>query len=456
MINFDEILKGLTLILTNAVATLPQKEKDLAMNYLAGLKARMDFDIKQLANEQLSLSAVIARLENEPQIIISQVESLGVVAVSDIEDAANDAIDLLIASIPTVTVEGETKAAFDTQSTYSKAVGVSPNTIPDSKLTTYGLFIAGELSPADTIAVARKLGCTAIRTGLNMDTYTLSKAAGVQQFIRAGFDVYLNINWKTIRDGNGQRSPQPWVNSYEMDSYKSRLTNILIDCKGVKCVTLENEETNNIYHSGDGPGYVVQLAAASEICRSMGITITNGGLTNPGLQIACYRWLVTNNKTVEAKDFYDKCMDSRTKKAAKYRGTNKDLDAKADETAYLLSNYGKLVDFVNFHWYEPLIKSTGILGFNFIPNNTSSVTPGALKQVSSYIRSMTGLDAISNEVGITNENEKLVTSVLKDFAANNIKTLVWFSATSENGTTDPLNDGTDLNSLGIEFANFVK
>lgn len=451
MINFDEILKGLTLILTNAVATLPQKEKDLAMGYLKGLEERFLFYLNQLEAGTLSLNDVIALLENEPQIVISQVESLGIVAGANIEDAVNHAIDLLIASIPTVTVEGETVAAFP-QSTYSKAVGVSPNTIPDSKLTTYGLFIAGELSPADTIAVARKLGCTAIRTGLNMDTYTLSKAAGVQQFIRAGFDVYLNINWKTIRDGNGQRSPQPWVNSYEMDSYQNRLTNILIDCKGVKCVTLENEETNNIYHSGDGPGYVVQLAAASEICRSMGIPITNGGLTNPGLQIACYRWLVTNNKTVDAKDFYDKCMDSRTKKAAKYRGTNKDLDAKADETAYLLSNYGKLIDFVNFHWYEPLLKYS----YGIFKNNTSDVTPGALKQVSSYIRAMTGLDAISNEVGITNENERLVTSVLKDFAANNIKTLVWFSATSENGTTDPLNDGTDLNSLGNAFAKFVK
>lgn len=451
MINFDEILKGLTLILTNAVATLPQKEKDLAMNYLKGLEERFLFYLNQLSAGTLALNDVVAFLENEPQIIISQVESFGIVAGADVEGAINDAIDLLIASIPTVTVEGETVAAFP-QSTYSKAVGVSPNTIPDSKLTTYGLFIAGELSPADTIAVARKLGCTAIRTGLNMDTYTLSKAAGVQQFIRAGFDVYLNINWKTIRDGNGQRSPQPWVNSYEMDSYQNRLTNILIDCKGVKCVTLENEETNNIYHSGDGPGYVVQLAAASEICRSMGIPITNGGLTNPGLQIACYRWLVTNNKTVDAKDFYDKCMDSRTKKAAKYRGTNKDLDAKADETAYLLSNYGKLIDFVNFHWYEPLLKYS----YGIFKNNTSDVTPGALKQVSSYIRAMTGLDAISNEVGITNENERLVTSVLKDFAANNIKTLVWFSATSENGTTDPLNDGTDLNSLGNAFAKFVK
>ncbi len=450
MINFDEILKGLTLILTNAVATLPQKEKDLAMNYLAGLKARIEFDINQLASEQNSLNAVISRLEQEPQIIIAQVESLGIVAGANIEDAVNHAIDLLIASIPTVTVEGETVAAFP-QSTYSKAVGVSPNTIPDSKLTTYGVFIAGELSPGDAITVAKKLGATAIRMGINIDQWA-GRNTGFEQFKQNGFKVYLNVNYYTIRaEIKGQRTAQPFVPANEMDKYKAQLREILTVCRP-DYLMIENEETADIFHSGSAYEYLNQLSAASEVARSMGIPISNGGLTNPGLQMCTYRWLVTNNQTVAANDFYNNCMDSRTKKAAKYRGTNKDMDAKADETAYLLSNYGKLIDFVNFHWYEPLLKYS----YGIFKNNTSDVTPGALKQVSSYIRAMTGLDAISNEVGITNENEKLVTSVLKDFAANNIKTLVWFSATSENGTTDPLNDGTDLNSLGNAFAKFVK
>ena len=124
------------------------------------------------------------------------------------------------------------------------------------------------------------------------------------------------------------------------------------------------------------------------------------------------------------------------------------------ETEYLLNNYAVLTDVVNSHWYEPLIRQTGLFGW--FENDTQFVTPGALSYITEYIRKVTGKDVISNEVGILNAQPGLVTSVLKNFQECGIKELCWSSFTSENGTVDPLNNGTDLNNLGLAFANFLK
>lgn len=451
MINFDEILKSLTLILTNAVATLPQKEKDLAMDYLKGLEERFLFYLNQLEAGTLSLNDVIALLENEPQIIISQVESLGIVAGADIEGAINDAIDLLITSIPTVTVEGETKADF-TQSTYSKEVGVLPTgTISKGSQTQFGLFTSGELLIPDVITLAKKLGVTTVRFGLNMDEYK-GKSIGLEQLLAAGLQVLVNLNFKTIRDDYGLRVPQPWVQQYELEDYESQARAILTKYPNIYAVVVDNEETVNLFHSGEASEYVTQLSVMSKVCRSLGIKVTNGGLTNPGLQILVYRNLQNNSQTVAANNFYNNCMDTRTRKAAKYPGSNAALEAKAAETDYLLSNYGKLVDFVNIHWYEPLIKTGGI--FNTI-NRTKTSSPDALKNVVDYVVEKTGKPVISNETGTLNSQSELVTAIMKDMQSVGIKVCVWFSATSDSGQTDPLNIGTDLTEEGEAFQKFL-
>lgn len=442
MINFDEILKSLTLILTNAVATLPQKEKDLAMNYLAGLKARIKFDMDQLASEQNSLNAVISRLEQEPQIIIAQVESLGIVAGADVEGAINDAIDLLITSIPTGTVAGET--------VYAKGF-VSGDQVSTSSIN-FGVYMAGTLSANDIITFSNKLGVKTVRLGINMDQWA-GKNATFQVLKQAGFDLILNVNFKTIRDEVGVRSPQPFCPSIGLETYKKKLREILTECTPAWAIC-ENEETNDIFHSGTAADYVPQYSAFCEVCKDMGIKVANGGLNYRPLQILTYRWLVANSRSASADFFYKNCMDSRTAKAAKNKGSNKELEQKASETEYLLSYYARLGDAVNLHWYEPLIKKVGLFGM--FDNSTGAVTPQALYQITSYIRATTGKDVISNECGILNNNPDLVASMVQDFKNNKVNLVVYSSFVSPNGTTDPLNDGVNLNALGIVFAKAIK
>jgi hypothetical protein len=451
MINFDEILKGLTLILTNAVATLPQKEKDLAMGYLKGLEERFLFYLNQLESGTLSLNDVIALLENEPQIVISQVESLGIVAGADIEGAVNDAIDLLIASIPTVTVAGETKADF-TQSTYSKAVGVVAGDQPVTSGVAFGVYMAGTLSANDIITFSNKLGVKTVRLGINMDQWA-GKNATFQVLKQAGFDLILNVNFKTIRDEEGARSPQPFCPTIGLESYKKKLREILTECTPAWAIC-ENEETNDIFHSGTAQDYVPQYSAFCEVCKDMGIKVANGGLNYRPLQILTYRWLVANSRSASADFFYKNCMDSRTAKAAKNKGSNKELEQKASETEYLLSYYARLGDAVNLHWYEPLIKKVGLFGM--FDNSTGAVTPQAMYQITSYIRAVTGKDVVCNECGILNNNPDLVTSMIQDFKNNKVNLVVYSSFVSPNGTTDPLNDGVNLNALGIVFAKAIK
>lgn len=457
-INLDEIKDELIASLESAGVNLFDKQTNLVYSYIAAANTRFVNYVKGYAAGTLRSESVLVFLDSEKRVLYSQLISIGIVAGSAVESVINNTFATFIklfneAVIP---IEAGTKLSIETDKVItiiSPFAAQTPGTISDKKQAIYGVFTAGELQIKDTITLAKKLGCTAIRIGLNMDSWT-GRNTGIEQAQAAGLKVYLNVNWKTIRAENGIRNPQPFLQLSETGEYEKTFTEILAKYKdAIALLVIENEETVNLFHNGTAEEYVYELSVAKKIAEKFGVRITNGGLVNPQLQILTYRNLVEESRIVAANDFYDNCMDSRTKKMAKYRN-NKEMEAKVAETEYLLNNYAVLTDVVNLHWYEPLIEKVGI--FNWFENDTQFSTPGALSYIVEYLKKVTGKEVVCNEVGILNAQPGLVTSVLKDFQKSGIKELCWSSFTSDNGTVDPLNNGTELNNLGLAFANFLK
>lgn len=457
-INIDEIKDEFINSLKAAGVGLAGKESELVYGYITAANARFINYVKGYASGTLRSESVMVFLDSEKRVLYSQLISIGVVAGSAVESVINNTFATFIklfneAVIP---IEAGTKLSIETDKVVTiiyPFAAQTPGTISDKKQNVYGVFTAGELQIKDTITLAKKLGCTAVRLGLNMDSWT-GRNTGIEQVQAAGLKVYLNVNWKTVRTQEGIRMPQPFLSLNETADYEKTLTEILAKYKdAISLLVIENEETVNLFHSGTAEDYVYELSVAYKIAKKFDVRITNGGLVNPQLQILTYRNLIEENRIVAANDFYDNCMDSKTKKNAKYRN-NKDVEAKVAETEYLLKNYKVLVDVVDFHWYEPLIKQVGM--FNWFENDTQFATPGALGYITEYIKKITGKEVICNEVGVLNGQPGLVTSVLKDFQKCGIKELCWSSFTSDNGTVDPLNNGTELNNLGLAFANFLK
>lgn len=339
------------------------------------------------------------------------------------------------------------------------SAGIIPGDNTDrANATTYGAFFAGELNYKTAADVAEKLGVKIIRTGQNMDQFK-GKNDAVAYFKSRGFAVALNVNFKTVVDDQGVRHPQPFA--ADLNQYKTDLDKVLSVTRP-DYLFIENEETVRLFHSGTVQQYVLQLQAAKEVADFHGIPISNGGLVvRPALQILPYRALLADGRSYEAEFFYENCMDSTARKYC--LPGNKTIDALCADVEYLLREYDKMrLSYINMHWYEPLIEQSSVgkffsgIGKFLNLNSPLTATPNALTDILWYISTMTDIPVISNETGILVADADLMTSVIKNFKQNNVHFMCWFSATSANGKTIPLNDGTNLTPLGTVYANTIK
>lgn len=320
-INIDEIKDEFINSLKAAGVGLAGKESELVYGYITAANARFINYVKGYAAGTLRSESVLLFLDSEKRVLYSQLISIGIVAGSAVESVINNTFATFIKLFneAVTPIEAGTKLSIETDKVVtiiSPFAAQTPGTISDKKQNVYGVFTAGELQIKDTITLAKKLGCTAIRIGLNMDSWT-GRNTGIEQAQAAGLKVYLNVNWHTIRNENGIRVPQPFLQVSETAEYEKTLTEILAKYKdAIALLVTENEETVNLFHSGTAEEYIYELSVAYKIAKKFGVRITNGGLVNPQLQILTYRNLVEESRIVAANDFYDNCVDSRTKKIA--------------------------------------------------------------------------------------------------------------------------------------------
>jgi hypothetical protein len=84
-----------------------------------------------------------------------------------------------------------------------------------------------------------------------------------------------------------------------------------------------------------------------------------------------------------------------------------------------------------------------------------TITPGAQKEIISYIERVTGKRAMSNEVGTRTSSPEVVTGVLQQLSEMGMAYVIWFSGDGSGGSVALQNEDGSLRPNGIAFKNFM-
>ena len=240
----------------------------------------------------------------------------------------------------------------------------------------------------------------------------------------------------TIRNGGGHGKPStPPTDEKE---YTRVITEILDKYKP-EVLVIENEENSmELFYTGTPTQYHNELALACRLSHEKNIKCTNGGLVSTLVIALVYSDLLENVNKDEANKFLK--MSLTPEKLKEYEKQQSKIEIQIERGKDLLAGYKENgADYVNFHWY--------------------SDSPEALELAKSYLENITGLPAISNEMGQQkNINPDQVTDIMKKIIDLNIPIAVWYSIDTlaygeAKGLTD--SNGT-LRENGIAFQRFLK
>lgn len=322
------------------------------------------------------------------------------------------------------------------------------NTAYTPGTTQFGVMFADIGSAQDKVNILKQLHVKTTRMTLSIDTWTGSNPA-LEALQNAGYKVLLNVYWKKIRNSDGSKTPQPYPTGNDLETYRSKLNDILTKYKP-EVLLVENEELVLKFHSGDISDYLNMLKVAVEVAHSKGVKVSDGGITNPQISLLIYDYLISQNQRDEANRFGSAAMNARVLKFAKSHNMNSDMGQKLDQAQKLVQGLRNIdVDYVNLHWYEPLSEK----GTANVSASIGAVTPGALNHAVSYLKAITGKDVILGECGQINTSASLTTSMLQDIASTGVPYAIWLS--SDNGTTKALNSGNSLLPTGNAFVQFI-
>lgn len=486
MINVNEILAQMLALITKTYADKWPVVKDSVNDYFAYAKVRIA-NLAQMLADGVDMNHIMILITAEREVLLQELQTLEVITLKSAQDLANNVMYIfseIIQIVPAgdpdtgndsdqlaeltkneVTTETETERFLSDPEKINTILDVQKNeaALPSNQETispytdkdlmydfvadpVYGVCFADEHDIDTKIYIAKLLGAKGIRMTIALDNYS-GKSTAFEKIEEAGFGVYLNVYNHSLNDANGTRIPQPFPSGDQLYAYQKKV-GALLDKYRPKILFVENEELVGLFHSGEISGYVDQLKVTITEAHMRGIQVSNGGLTNPFITILAYRSLLDQGRMDDAKLLLNTAMDTRIQKACTYPGSNADIESKTADAAYLVQMYSSWgIDFVNFHWYEYL-KS-------YKRTDDGQSTTGAMKLVVEYLQAATGKKVICNEMGQHNDNASLTANMLQDVKDCNLKLMIWFSATSRNGATFPLNDGMKLNACGNAFKDFA-
>ena len=119
------------------------------------------------------------------------------------------------------------------------------------------------------------------------------------------------------------------------------------------------------------------------------------------------------------------------------------------------------LDYVNFHWYEPVLERvSGAKKFAKNNNpNSDQVDLKALTEAVDYLKRVTGKPVITNEIGQLTPSPAMLTTMLEKLRELQLPIVIWYSGDhTEVGKSVSLHDAStgDLKDNGQAFATFIK
>jgi hypothetical protein len=242
----------------------------------------------------------------------------------------------------------------------------------------------------------------------------------------AGLDFILTI--RNTSDIKVAASP-----ATDLDAYRDTVGEI-IDVYDPALVVIEAEEDTPAFWSGTPEEYTEQLRAGCEAAHDRGIPCANGGLLSGTIGYLVYQHYVDTGQLDQAQSFADRAFEDFQQRAARPGGEER-IKERADHALSFLTTYRDAgADYVNFHWYQS--------------------DDAALEEVFTYLQELTGLPAISNEIGQRNDDPENTERVLIKIKELGMRIAVWYAADARlaRGLAD--RDGT-LRPTGEAFRSTV-
>lgn len=296
----------------------------------------------------------------------------------------------------------------------------------------FGVMLDG--SGVDTptrIVAARELGVTYFRPGdISLEDWN-GKHGETEVFLNAGFKVMM-----TVRN-NGKTGPpsRPTSPPKDLDAYKKKLGEVL-DTYRPELLVVENEENSGLYYLGTPKQYGTELKAACEVAHSKGIACTNGGMASSLVATLVWSHYRGRREAARAEDFLRRSSNrSQQKMLRTIEGQHRVGEAITKGKALLAEYKAAGVDYVNFHWYIS--------------------DPAALGEAVAFLKAETGLQPITNEIGLHDEDPAAVAALLGKALELRLPYALWFSLDRPDARALHNPDGT-LRATGLAFKKFVQ
>ncbi len=258
----------------------------------------------------------------------------------------------------------------------------------------------------ERVSLQKAAGISYIRSTVTLPNFT-GKDAALDYYAGNGQRVLLNIRAETDE-----------VFARDIPTFKSRLASLLQKYRP-EVLVVENEPATAEFYTDDLANYIAELKAAVEVAHAYGVKVSDGAL-----HVECM-------EPIRTGDFRGGTVCERQK--------------------YLIEEYAKIpgLDYVSLHL---AVGGDGVGDANGFPK-------GLLESASSYAFAVTGHEIISNEWHVEIDSVALMEGVVAEFkAANQANGQFRYSIMFSGDGLDkalPFNNGTALNSVGINFRNAV-
>ncbi|TKK69220.1 hypothetical protein FC093_07845 [Ilyomonas limi] len=269
------------------------------------------------------------------------------------------------------------------------------------------------------VNVANQLGISCLRSRV------IVSDPGEVAILNSGYKVLLNFN------SDYEGTPLPFVSN--LAQYQTDLQQIISNFSALPVVAaIENEESNRMYHSGTAQEYINQLSVAIDVMHANGIKVTNGGITDAGLNYLVYQDFMNQGKYDSAEQF---------KKLVHVTPKNPNTQNRGRYVDTLLQAYAQMeLDYVNFHW------------------KAGSADMQALTEVIAYLKKRTGKPIISNELGQFDKDPNTLTALIQKCTDEDFPYIIWYSPDENAGKKDaPLQySDASLTPSGIAYQRYPK
>ncbi len=221
-------------------------------------------------------------------------------------------------------------------------------------------------------------------------------------------------------------------------AYRRNLSEVLTRYKP-EVLVVENEEDSAQYWAGTPEQYGALLKAACQVAHDQKIACANGGLSNKTLALLVWADYIEHHQMTEACNFVQRTAPVLVPDLCRFTA----IDHLSDGDKALLNTGRKLMeiyqssgqDYLNFHWYI--------------------ADKSAFSEAVNYLRRVTNLPVMSNELGQSDLSTDAVQKLLS--AAEDLKLAygIWFSLDRDPAVALQNADGS-LRPNGQAFRNFMQ